>query len=66
MWNSKRYENGYRDAKYTYETSGAAVAVAEYNSLDGARAVDEYEVGYSTFLNEKGVDPANHETYAGC
>lgn len=64
MWNQKRYEEGYRAAKFQFEEYGVSVAVSEYNHLDGARAVDEYEVGFRTFLNEKGIDPEDASTYA--
>ena len=55
MWNDKLYTAGYQTAKHTLEEQGAAATTAAYHALDGARAVNEYEVGFRTFLTERGL-----------
>lgn len=51
-WNQRLYRAGYDAANYTIRNLGTEAARAEYNSLDGASAVNEFEVGYRTRLEE--------------
>jgi len=49
-WNARRYEQGYADAEDTLGRYGLELALKEYVSLEDAKAVNEYEVGFRTRL----------------
>lgn len=52
MWNQARYERGYNDCDGIIATRGIVGAQVALQNLDDANAVNEYEVGFSTRLNE--------------
>jgi hypothetical protein len=45
-WSANRYRQGYQSADYTISHSGLQAAKDEHESLEGERAVDEFEVGF--------------------
>lgn len=56
-FNQPRYDRGYQDAEYSWLMYDGNVEkmLDEYTSLEGSSAVNEFEVGWRTFLEERGV-----------
>ena len=49
-WNEVKYRRGYTAADETIRDHGLEAALREYAELDGASAVNEFEVGFRTRL----------------
>ena len=47
-WSQIRYEAGYDRADEIIKREGLVAALEEYTQLEGASAVNEYEVGFRT------------------
>lgn len=62
MWNMRAYATGAQDARELYEKEGLDAVVREYFNLPEPLSVNEYEVGFRMFLQDKQVslphDPA--------
>ena len=54
-WNQARFDRGYEAAARVIRDGGLDSARRFHADLDGARAVDEYEVGVRTRLEEEQV-----------